>query len=57
LVTPAAVHVRLLPVSASVVATMSKVPALELQFWIFVIDCPMSGMIDGNGTETPAPPK
>ena len=55
--TPAAVQVRLLPVSVSVVAARVSAPVVALQLEIFVIELPWSGTVDGSGTPTPAPPK
>ncbi len=51
-VTPAAVQLRLLPV----LALRARSP-LASQLEIFVIELPMSGITDGSGTPTPAPPK
>src|SRR5438067_12959661 len=56
LMTPAAVQVRLLPVSVSVVAARVSAPVVALQLEIFVIELPWSGTVDGSGTPTPAPP-
>ena len=56
-VTPAAVQLRLLPVSALVVALRARSPVAASQLEIFVIELPMSGITDGRGTPTPAPPK
>ena len=52
-VTPAAVQLRLLPVSA----LRARSPLAASQLEIFVIELPMSGITDGSGTPTPAPPK
>ena len=57
LLTPAAVQLRLLPVSVSVVALSARSPVAASQLEIFVIELPMSGITDGSGTPTPAPPK
>jgi len=54
-VTPAAVQLRLLPVS--VLALRARSPLAASQLEIFVIELPMSGITDGGGTPTPAPPK
>lgn len=56
-VTPAAVQLRLLPVSVSVVALSAKSPVAASQVESFVIELPLSGITDGSGTPTPAPPK
>src|SRR5436190_632461 len=57
LLTLAALQLRLLPVSAFVVATKSNVPLPALQFATLVIELAMSGIAAGNGIPTPAPPK
>ena len=56
LVTPAAVQLRLLPVSVSVVALNVIAPVPASQLARFVKDVAPSGMTEG-GTPTPAPPK
>ena len=56
LVTPAAVQVRLLPVSVFVVALKVIAPVPVSQLAIFVNDAAPSGMTEG-GTPTPDPPK
>ena len=53
--TPAAVQLRLLPVSVLALRARSLLAASQLE--IFVIELPMSGITDGSGTPTPAPPK
>src|SRR5213593_4493246 len=57
LMTPAAVQLRLLPVSVLVVAARVSAPVVALQLEIFVIEVPWSGTTEGSGTPTPAPPK
>src|SRR5438093_5374821 len=57
LLTLAAVQLRMLPVSAFVVATRSNVPAPALQFASLAIEFARSGMAAGSGMPTPAPPK
>ena len=56
LVTPAAVQLRLLPVSVAVVALKVIAPVPALQLAMLVNDVAPSGMTEG-GTPTPAPPK
>src|SRR5258705_8118670 len=57
LLTPAAVQLRLLPVSRSVVAARVRFPVPVSQAVTLVSEVPWSGMTDGSGTPTPAPPK
>src|SRR5438552_8452699 len=57
LMTPAAVQLRLLPVSVSVVAARVSAPVVALHALILVIEVPWSGTTEGSGTPTPAPPK
>ena len=56
-VPPAEVQVRLLPVSAAVVAPIENAPEPTLHDWTVVMDVAWSGTLEGSGTETPAPPK
>src|SRR5947207_15367995 len=55
LLTLAALQLRLLPVSAFVVATKSHVPSLALKFATLVIEPAISGSPAGNGLPTAAP--
>src|SRR5881398_2011623 len=57
LLTPAAVQLRLLPVSRSVVAARVRFPVPVSHAVTLVSEVPWSGMTDGSGTPTPAPPK
>ena len=57
LFTPAAVQLRLLPVSVSVAAPRVRAPVGVSQVVMLRIDCPMSGISAGSGTPTPEPPK
>src|SRR5712691_1703429 len=57
LVTPAAVQLRLLPVSVLVVAARVSAPVVALHALNLVIEVPWSGTTEGSGTPTPAPPK
>src|SRR4029077_833498 len=56
LVTPAAVQLRLLPVSEFVVAARSNVPAPALQLASLAIEAAWSGIAAGSGMPTPAAP-
>src|SRR5205809_5832408 len=57
LFTPAAVQLRLLPLSVSVAAPRVRAPVGVSQAVMLTIDCPMSGISAGSGTPTPEPPK
>jgi len=57
LLMPAEVQSRLLPVSMLLVAASVKAPVVALQLAIFAIEVVMSGMTEGSGMPTPAPPK
>ena len=57
LLMPAEVQSRLLPVSTAVVGAIVKAPLATSQLTTFARRAVMSGMTEGSGTPTPAPPK
>ena len=57
LLTPAALQLRLLPLSAGVVAPSVSAPVVALHAVMLRMDRPWSGTTAGSGTPTPAPPK